>query len=253
MTIEKETANRANTAAVIIIGNEILSGRTQDINLSYLGKRFDQLGISLVEARIVRDVPEEIIDAVNHLRNEYEYVFTTGGIGPTHDDITTDCIAQAFGVNIEINPEAVKYVAHGDKPDQISDARMKMAKIPVGATLVDNPVSGAPGYRLENVYVFAGVPNIMQAMFEGMAHELVGGDPVLTKTVSTHMRESQIAEGLEKLQNEYPDINIGSYPFYKEQRFGVNIVTRGTDQKELETLDQKLRDLIIKLGHQPIK
>ncbi|MFK8067824.1 MAG: competence/damage-inducible protein A [Gammaproteobacteria bacterium] len=248
MTIEKEATNSANTAAVIIIGNEILSGRTQDINLSYMGKRFDQLGINLVEARIVRDVPEEIIEAVNHLRNVSKYVFTTGGIGPTHDDITTYCIAQAFGVDVELNPDAVKCVANGDKPEQVSDARMKMARIPVGATLVDNPVSGAPGYRLENVYVFAGVPNIMQAMFEGVAHELIGGDPVITKTVSAHMRESQIAEGLDQLQNEYPDISIGSYPFYKEQRFGVNVVTRGTDENELEELDQKLRDLIAELS-----
>lgn len=241
------------TAAVIIIGNEILSGRTQDINLSYLGKRFDELGIHLIEARVVRDVPDEIIHAVNHLRGHCQYVFTTGGIGPTHDDITTECVAQAFGVAVERNPSAVKYLSDWYGEDKVNDARLKMANIPAGATLVDNPVSGAPGYRLENVYVFAGVPKIMQAMFEGIAHELIGGDPVLTRTINAHLQESQIAPGLGKLQEDYPGISIGSYPFYRNKRFGVSVVSRGTDEKELEILDQKLRDLVSELGSKLIK
>ncbi len=239
------------TAAVIVIGNEILSGRTQDINLGYLGKRFDELGIQLIEARVVRDVPKEIIHAVNHLRENCDYVFTTGGIGPTHDDITTDCIAEAFGVEVERNPAAVKCLTDWYGEEKVNDARLRMANIPTGATLVDNPVSGAPGYRLENVYVFAGVPKIMQAMFEGIASELVGGDPMLTRTISAHMQESQIAPGLGKLQEEYPNISIGSYPFYRNKRFGVSVVSRGTDEKELEILDQKLRKLIIDLGVEP--
>ncbi len=240
--------NQQHTAAVIVIGNEILSGRTQDINLPYLGKRFDELGIELVEARVVRDVPEEIIHAVNHLRESCEYVFTTGGIGPTHDDITTECIAQAFGVEVERNPEAVKCLndKYGDK--NVTDARMKMANIPVGATLVDNPVSAAPGYRMENVYVFAGVPQIMQAMFEGISSELIGGDPMLTKTISAHMQESQIATTLTQLQNEHPTISIGSYPFYKNECYGVSVVSRGTDKNELNALDKKLQNMITALG-----
>ena len=239
------------TAAVIVIGNEILSGRTQDINLGYLGKRFDELGIQLIEARVVRDVPKEIIHAVNHLRKNCDYVFTTGGIGPTHDDITTDCIAEAFGVEVERNQAAVKCLT--DKyGKEINDASMRMANIPIGATLVENPVSGAPGYQLENVYVFAGVPNIMQAMFEGVAPELVGGDPVLTRTLSVHLKESQIATGLSKLQEEYPDISIGSYPFYRNRRFGTSVVSRGTDEDQLQILDQKLRDLMSELGSEPI-
>jgi len=231
------------TAAVIIIGNEILSGRTQDINLPYLGKRFDELGVQLIEARVVRDVPEEIIHAVNHLRENYDYVFTTGGIGPTHDDITTACIAEAFGVEVERNPAAVKCLIDKYGKD-INEASIRMADIPVSATLVENPASGAPGFRLENVYVFAGVPKIMQAMFEGITSELVGGDPILTKTISLHLKESQIAPGLGKLQKEFPDISIGSYPFYRNKRFGLSVVTRGTDQKELEKLNQKLMALI---------
>ncbi len=241
------TDKAASTAAVIVIGNEILSGRTQDINLGYLGKRFDELGIQLIEARVVRDVPKEIIHAVNHLRKNCDYVFTTGGIGPTHDDITTDCIAEAFGVAVERNPDAEKclFDRYGK---EINEASMRMANIPAGASLVENPVSGAPGYRLENVYVFAGVPKIMQGMFESVAPELVGGDPMLTKTISLHMKESEIATGLSKLQDEFPNISIGSYPFYKNKRFGVSIVSRGTDEDQLGMLDQKLRDLISELG-----
>ena len=241
------------TAAVIVIGNEILSGRTQDINLPYLGKRFDELGIELIEARVVRDVPKEIIHAVNHLRKNCDYVFTTGGIGPTHDDITTDCIAEAFGVEVERNQQALKCLTDWYGKDKVNDARLKMANIPVGATLIDNPVSGAPGYRIQNVYVFAGVPRIMQAMFEGIASELTGGDPVITKTISAHMQESQIAPALEQLQDEFPDINIGSYPFYRNKRFGVSVVCRGTDEKELQRLDQKLKTLISDLGVELLK
>lgn len=247
------TKKTTSTAAVIVIGNEILSGRTQDINLSYLGKRFDELGIHLIEARVVRDIPKEIIHAVNYLRENCKYVFTTGGIGPTHDDITTECIAGAFEVEVERNPDAEKYLTDWYGEGKVNDARMKMANIPVGATLVENPVSGAPGYRMENVYVFAGVPKIMQAMFETIAPELIGGEPMLTQTISAHMQESKIAPGLDQLQNEYPEISIGSYPFYRNKRFGVSIVSRGTDQKELDILDQKLRDLMIKLGSKPLE
>lgn len=241
------------TAAVIIIGNEILSGRTQDINLAYLGKRFDELGLALIEARIVRDMPDEIIHAVNHLRGQCQYVFTTGGIGPTHDDITTDCVAAAFEVEVERNPAAEKCLIDWYGHDKINDARLKMANIPAGAALIDNPVSGAPGYRIDNVYVFAGVPKIMQAMFEGIAHELIGGEPVLTRTVSAHLQESQIAPRLMILQNDYPDISIGSYPFYRNRRFGVSVVSRGTDEQALQRLNQKIRMLVTDLGGTPLE
>lgn len=240
------------TAAIMLIGNEILSGRTQDKNLPYLGKRFDELGITLVEVRIVRDEPAEIIQTVNTLRPLYDYIFTTGGIGPTHDDITTACIAQAFNLEVTRHPVAEQILLDWYGESDVNDARMKMADIPTGADLIDNPVSGAPGFRLENVFVLAGVPPIMQGMFEGITHMLTGGEPVLTRSLSAHMRESQIAAQLSTFQDAHPNVSIGSYPFQRQGRYGVNVVCRGTDEAELDNLLNQISQWIETEGYERV-
>ncbi len=240
------------TAAVLLIGNEILSGRTQDANLPYLGRRFDELGITLVEARVVRDVCEEIIQAVNTLRKHYDYVFTTGGIGPTHDDITTECVAQAFGVEVERNPDAVQRLIMAYGEEGLNEARLKMANIPKGAYLIENPVTGAPGFRLGNVFVLAGVPRIMQGMFEGLVPELKGGKPILTLSLSAFTQESRIAQALDALQNEHPAVSVGSYPSRKDQRSVVTVVLRGTDRNELNQMKQRVKAIFTAAGAEPM-
>jgi molybdenum cofactor synthesis domain-containing protein len=221
------------TACVIIIGNEILSGRTQDLNISYIGKRCDQLGIRLAECRVVPDTTAAIRTAVNTCRRSYDYVFTTGGIGPTHDDITAAAVAAAFRRKVERNMDAVNRLRAYYGEDQLTEARLKMAQVPTGARLIDNPVSGAPGFQIDNVFVLPGVPLIMQAMFEGMTDRLTGGDPVLTGSVVTGLPESAIADGLGKVQDRFPDVSIGSYPFFRKGKLGVNIVLRTTDTGRL--------------------
>ena len=236
------------TAGVIIIGNEILSGRTQDVNLSFIAKRLEKLGILLAEARVIPDIEQTIIDVVGLAAKQYNYVFTTGGIGPTHDDITTSSIAKLFHAEVRRNPEAQTLLESYYPAKDLTDARLKMADIPVGSQLIENPVSGAPGFQLDNVFVLPGVPKIMQVMFDGLTDRLVGGDPILTESIVTNLREGQIAEGLLILQREYPDISIGSYPFFKDRKFGVNVIIRGTRQDSLDTLKQKIIDLIISLS-----
>ncbi|MDX1519641.1 MAG: molybdopterin-binding protein, partial [Gammaproteobacteria bacterium] len=243
------TGNRKHSF-VIIIGNEILSGRTRDVNLPWLGERLDALGLPVAEARVIPDVEQIIINTVNHARANFDYVFTTGGIGPTHDDITAASMARAFGVGIERNPEAQQALEAYYPAKDLTDARLKMADIPVGARLIENPVSGAPGFQLENVFVLPGVPKIMQAMFEGITDRLTGGAPVLTRSVITNLREGQLARDLEKLQQRFPDTTIGSYPFFKNRKFGVNVILRGTDACELDELEQATISMIKNLaGH----
>ena len=241
------------TAAMIVIGNEILSGRTQDKNLAYIATRLNELGVQLKEARVVSDDQDAIVAAVNETRARFDYVFTSGGIGPTHDDITADAIAAAFRVGIDRNPEAVAILEAHYEPGMLNEARMRMTRIPFGASLVDNPVSKAPGFRLENVYVFAGVPSIMQAMFEGIRHELVGGTPTRSVTIASFLPEGILAEPLGTLQQRYPDIEIGSYPFYRTSRFGTSIVLRGTDEAALTGAADGLRRIIRDLGQEPIE
>lgn len=236
------------TAGVIIIGNEVLSGRTQDVNLAYMGKQLDALGISIMEARVIPDVEQTIIDTVNHFRETYTYVFTTGGIGPTHDDITSAAIAKTFNVNLEKNPEAVSLLEKYFEPGSVNEARMKMAHIPEGAKLIDNPLSHAPGFQLKNVFVMAGVPSIMQLMFDGITDRLVGGDPIITVNVATNIGEGVFAADLEKLQDEYPDISIGSYPYFRNRKLGVNLVMRSTNIDRLEELKEKLTTTLTQLG-----
>ena len=235
---------KASTACAIIIGNEILSGRTQDANLPFIGQRCDELGIRLTESRIIPDDEATIIAAVNECRRNFTYVFTTGGIGPTHDDITALSVAHAFDRGLERNQEAIAALDRYYPPEKLTEARLKMADIPVGATLIDNPVSGAPGFQLENVFVFAGVPSIMREMFNGITDRLAGGEPVLTGNVTTDLTEGVLAEGLGRLQEKYADVSIGSYPFFRQGKLGVNIVSRGTNKQHLQALIQELKELI---------
>ena len=231
-------------AALIIIGNEILSGRTQDKNLSYLANWLNEIGIQLSEVRVIRDEEKVIIDTVNHLRSEYDYVFTTGGIGPTHDDITSLSIARAFGVELEINNKALAILKEYYKDGELTEARMKMTMIPVGAELVDNPVSKAPGFKMDNVFVMAGIPSIMQGMLEGARRFLKGGDVVKSMSIDVFTPESNVAQALTDLQKKYNDVEIGSYPFSKDNRFGTTLVMRSSDEERLHQCDEELKRLM---------
>lgn len=242
------TDTRIVTAAVLVIGDEILSGRTKDANMGFLAERLTELGIRLREARVVPDVPEEIVAAVNALRARYDYVFTTGGIGPTHDDITAECIAQAFGVPLLRHPEAVRRLEAHYEPGQLNEARLRMTNVPEGGTLIDNPVSAAPGFRIGNVHVMAGVPRIMQAMFDGIAPTLAGGDRVLSRTVTCNLGEGVIAAGLGAIAAEYPDLSVGSYPYFRAGTFGTSLVLRGTDAVRLSAATEAVRVLVVSLG-----
>ena len=231
-------------AALIIIGNEILSGRTQDKNLSYLANWLNEIGIQLSEVRVIRDEEKVIIDTVNHLRSEYNYVFTTGGIGPTHDDITSLSIARAFGVELEINDKALAILKEYYKDGELTEARMKMTMIPIGAELVDNPVSKAPGFKMDNVFVMAGIPSIMQGMLEGARMFLKGGDVVKSMSIDVFTPESNVAQALTDLQKKYNDVEIGSYPFSKDNRFGTTLVMRSSNEKRLQQCDEELKELM---------
>jgi molybdenum cofactor synthesis domain-containing protein len=241
------------TACVIIIGNEILSGRTQDTNLAWLGKELTALGIRLAEARVIPDVPAVIVDTVNACRAAHDYVFTTGGIGPTHDDITAECVARAFGVPLLQNPEALRRLqAHYANSDiELNEARLRMANAPEGATLIDNPVSTAPGFQIGNVFVMAGVPRIMQAMFEGLRHRLVGGAPLLSRTIGCTLPEGAVAKDLGAVQAEMPGVEIGSYPYYSRSRFGTNLVVRSTDPALLDRAVDRVCAAVRRLGGEP--
>jgi molybdenum cofactor synthesis domain-containing protein len=241
------------TAAILVIGNEILSGRTKDANHNYLATELTAIGIRLTEARVVADVPEAIIKAVNELRAAYDHVFTTGGIGPTHDDITSECIARAFGVKLIKDPRAVRLLTNHYGEANLTEARLRMAHVPEGATLIDNPVSVAPGFQIGNVYVLAGVPAICRAMFDGLKGRLKTGDKVLSVTISGHVGEGVIAKGLGELQNRFEMLEIGSYPFFRQGRFGASFVLRGTDTAALKSAAVELRTLIRSLGAEPIE
>src|SRR5471030_1063982 len=233
------------TACLLIIGNEILSGRTKDANLNFLALELNKLGVQLRECRVIPDVEQTVVDTVNEVRKKFDYVFTTGGIGPTHDDITADCIAKAFGVGISEHPEAVaRMTKHYGDPALFTPARRRMARIPHGGVLVDNPVSIAPGFQMENVFTFAGIPMIMQGMFAAMKHRLVGGAPVISRTVRTNLPEGIIAEPLGALQKRFEDLDIGSYPAFRNGRPSVSLVLRGTDDARLATAAAELMQTI---------
>ncbi len=235
------------TACLIIIGNEVLSGRTQDKNLSWIAKQLNDTGVKLTESRIIPDIEQVIINTVNTCRKSFTYVFTTGGIGPTHDDITSACIAKAFGVPIERNRQAAAILEKHYTKEMLNEARLKMAEIPVGARLIPNPVSAAPGFCLENVYVMAGVPSIMQAMFGFVIPELKGGAKTLSRTLSAYITEGTIAEKLTQIQNQSPEVEIGSYPFIRNQRLGTSLVSRSTNEKALEATFNLIRNMLLEI------
>lgn len=223
------------TAAMLVIGDEILSGRTHDLNTHHLAGVLTETGIDLREARVIGDRQDAIVQAVNELRGRYTYVFTSGGIGPTHDDITADAIAAAFGVEIGLRPdaEAILRDYYVEKSIEMNAARLRMARIPEGAALIDNPVSAAPGYRLENVFVMAGVPKIFAAMLRAAVPMLSGGRKVYSETVTVNRPEGDVAAPLAEVANEHPDVSIGSYPFATSGRLGTNIVLRSTSRPRL--------------------
>jgi molybdenum cofactor synthesis domain-containing protein len=231
-------------ASLIIIGNEILSGRTQDKNLSYLANWLNEIGIQLSEVRVIRDEEEIIVETVNHLRSVYDYVFTTGGIGPTHDDITSLCIAKAFGVELEVNSGALSILKEYYKDGELTDARMKMTMMPKGSELIENPISRAPGFKMENVFILAGIPSIMQGMLEGARKYLKGGDIVKSKSIDVFTPESTVADVLTNLQKKYSDVEIGSYPFSRDNRFGTSLVMRSSNLSKLDACDMELKDLM---------
>lgn len=233
------------TAAILAIGDELLSGRTKDRNIGYIAEYLTGMGIDLREARIVPDVEEEIVAALNALRARYTYVFTTGGIGPTHDDITADAVAKAFAVGIDHDPRAVAILkAHyATRPElEINEARMRMARIPDGADLIENPVSKAPGFRLGNVFVMAGVPAIMQGMLDKIAPALKGGRAIHSATVEAEVPEGDAARLMHSIQQTFAGVTVGSYPFFTQNRFGTNIVLRSRDAELLARAEQALRE-----------
>jgi molybdenum cofactor synthesis domain-containing protein len=222
------------TAAVLLIGDEILSGRTQDVNLLYIARFLRAYGIDVCETRVVRDVEDDIVAALTALRGRYTYVFTTGGIGPTHDDITADAVGRAFGVPVEHDSEALALLAARYKPGEFNEMRRRMARIPKGGTLIRNSVSTAPGFQIENVFVMAGVPMIMRAMLEDVASRLAKGRIVVSRTISAQAGEGRIAADLAHIQREHAGVAIGSYPFYAESGSGVQLVVRGRDAIAVE-------------------
>jgi molybdenum cofactor synthesis domain-containing protein len=241
----------APTAALIVIGNEILSGRTQDVHTQWIGEKLTNHGIRLSEVRTVKDSRDKIIDAVNTLRCRYNYVFTTGGIGPTHDDVTSAAMATAFNVNFGVNMDARKILEAHYGRENFSVARLKMAMMPHGVTLIPNSVSAAPGFALENVYVMAGIPRIMQAMFEHVLEGLEKGEPILTNTIGCDLPESAVSSGVGDIQSRYMTVEIGSYPYFRAGSVGVNIVLRSTDPERLRAATREVMTLIDNAGGFP--
>ena len=239
------------TAAILIIGNEILSGRTPDANLNYVAKKLSSIGVKLVEARVVPDLEDDIVRAINELRARYTYVFTTGGIGPTHDDITAASVAKAFGVLLIDHPEARARLMAYYTEANINPARLRMAMTPQGAELIDNPISSAPGFRVENVYVLAGVPNIMQAMMDHIAATLRHGPAIHSVAISGTVAESLIAEELTAIAARFPQTDIGSYPWFRLGQYGTSLVVRGTDKAAVQAAADAIFAMVEKRGGKP--
>jgi len=238
------------TAAICVIGDEILSGRTKDKNIGWIAEQLNGLGIQLTQARVIADVKETIIRHITELSDENDYVFTSGGIGPTHDDITTESVAAAFNVKVERNQEAMRRLEQHYKGTEIvlNEVRKKMADIPVGATLIDNPVSAAPGFQLENVYVMAGVPSIMQSMFESLSASLKGGIIPTRLTVQCTTGEGNVAHILEQISNQYETVSVGSYPWFKPGQFGTAVVLTGLDESLVSNAAKELCQLVKHAG-----
>ena len=240
------------TACLLVIGNEVLSGRTQDANIKFLATRLGEIGIPLREVRIIPDVAETIIATVNAVRPMFDHVFTTGGIGPTHDDITSECVAAAFGVPWEPHPEAWARMERHYKPGEFNPARQRMATMPRGASLIDNAISIAPGFTIGNVHVMAGVPRIMQSMFDTLAPRLAGGPPIVARAVhALGLAEGRIADGLAAIQGRYPGLDVGSYPYYRASGNGVAIVAKGPDPAAAEAAIAEVTALM-QAGEPPV-
>ncbi len=242
------------TGCLIIIGNEILSGRTQDTNLQHLAIALNEVGVQLVHARVIPDVEAVIVATVNECRDTYDHVFTTGGIGPTHDDITADCIAKAFGVELYMHPEIVDILERREAPPEVMASRLRMARVPEGSVLIENPTTGPHGFQIGNVYVMAGVPMVMQAMASTLTKErLNGGDSVRSRSVGAYLSEGQVAVPLGEIQNLHPEVDLGSYPFYRPEGYGTNLVMRGTDEAELDAMLKEVKAMIVGFGAEPVE
>ena len=227
-------------ASILIIGNEILSGRTQDSNTSTLAIWLNSIGVKVEEVRVVPDNEKKIIETLNLLRSSYDYVFTTGGIGPTHDDITAESVSKAFGLNFEIHKEAFKILESYYKPGEFNEGRQKMVWMPENAELILNPTSGAPGFSVENVFCLPGVPSILKSMLGGLKNKIVGGTPIKSLTISLRTVESEIASSLSKVQDDNNDVEIGSYPFFHAGKLGVSIVIRSEDQSKIDNCNLQI-------------
>ncbi len=246
-------AQKNPTACILVIGNEVLSGRTQDANIRFLAVKLGERGIPVREVRVIPDIAETIVSTVNEVRQKFTYVFTTGGIGPTHDDITSECIATAFAVPWIPHPIAWARMEKAYKPGEFNAARQRMGTMPEGAKLIDNAMSVAPGFQMENVYVMAGVPRVMQSMFEWLAPTLQGGQKIEQRAVhAIGLAEGLIAEGLTTIQNRFPEIDLGSYPFYRPAGNGVTLVAKGTSAADAETVITEVTTLIQSLGRTPV-
>ncbi len=231
-------------AAILIIGNEILSGRTQDTNTSTLAIWLNSIGVKVNEVRVIPDVEKMIVDTVNLLRRENNYVFTTGGIGPTHDDITAKSVSRAFGLKYEIHKEAFKILEAYYKPGEFNEGRQKMVWMPENAELILNPTSGAPGFSVQNVFCLPGVPSIMKSMLGSLKNRIVGGEPILSLTISLRTVESEIANSLTKVQDQNKDVEIGSYPFFHAGKLGVSIVLRSENQSKIDLCNSQILEFI---------
>ena len=238
------TKNTKVNAAILIIGNEILSGRTQDTNTSTLAIWLNSIGVSVNEVRVIPDIEKTIVETLNVLRKVNDYVFTTGGIGPTHDDITAESVSKAFGIKYEIHKEAFKILETYYKPGEFNEGRQKMVWMPENAELILNPTSGAPGFSVANVFCLPGVPSILKSMLGGLKNRIVGGKPILSHTISLRTVESEIANSLTKVQDKNKDVEIGSYPFFHAGKLGVSIVIRSEDQKKIDNCNSQILQFI---------
>ena len=226
--------NITANAAIIVIGNEILSGRTQDVNVSFLSKWLNELGVKVSEVRIIEDKEDSIVTNIRELKNKFKYIFTTGGIGPTHDDITSKSIAKAFNIKYDLHKEAYDILEKYYTPEKFNEGRRKMAKIPKGAKLIYNPSSGAPGFIVKNVFCLPGVPSILKSMVYGLKDKIIGGNKILSRTITIQTVESEIAQSLEDVQNQFKDVEIGSYPFFRLGKIGVSVVIRSTEKNKID-------------------
>ena len=227
-------ANTKVNAAIIIIGNEILSGRTQDVNIVTISKWLNEIGVKLEEVRIIPDIEDSIIKTVNEIKKKFKYIFTTGGIGPTHDDITSKSIAKAFNLPYGHHKEAYNILEKYYGKNKFNEGRKKMAMMPTTASLILNPSSGAPGFIVNNVYCLPGVPSILKSMLSGLNNKIIGGKKILSKTISVHTVESEIAKSLEEIQNQFKNVEIGSYPFFRLGKIGISLVIRSTEKKQID-------------------